>query len=126
MLKISICYIIMKLEVMRVDATITLGDLGLIIIAIALIILICYCIFLVKNLIPAAKTLNRILEDTARITGAAADGAEGAKKMIDDMSESVSVVSDALKGNEGFFRGLTSLFKAITSLIGLLNNKKID
>ncbi|MGI6733686.1 MAG: hypothetical protein ACOX4J_10050 [Anaerovoracaceae bacterium] len=108
------------------DATITLGDLGLIIIAIALIILICYCIFLVKNLIPAAKTLNRILEDTARITGAAADGAEGAKKMIDDMSESVSVVSDALKGNEGFFRGLTSLFKAITSLIGLLNNKKID
>ncbi len=108
------------------DATITLGDAGLIIIAIALIILICYCIFLVRNLIPAAKTLNRILEDTERITSAAADGVEDAQKVICHMNESVSVVSNALKGNEGFLQGLTSLFKAITSLVGLLNNKKID
>jgi uncharacterized protein YoxC len=113
-------------EVVRVDATITLGDLGLIVIAIALIVLICYCIFLVRNLIPAAKTLNRILEDTAKITGAAADSVEGAKEIIDNVGKSVSAVSGALKGKEGFIQGMASLVKAVTSLIGLLNDKKID
>lgn len=111
---------------MRVDATITLGDLGLIVIAIALIVLICYCIFLVRNLIPAAKTLNRILEDTAKITGTAADSVEGAKEIIDNVGKSVSAVSGALKGKEGFIQGMASLVKAVTSLIGLLNDKKID
>lgn len=108
------------------DATITLGDLGLIVIAIALIVLICYCIFLVRNLIPAAKTLNRILEDTAKITGTAADSVEGAKEIIDNVGKSVSAVSGALKGKDGFIQGMASLVKAVTSLIGLLNDKKID
>ncbi len=45
------------------NTTITLGDAGLIIIGIGLVILIFYCIQLVKNLIPAVKIVNRIMEE---------------------------------------------------------------
>ncbi len=102
------------------DAMITLGDAGLIAIAIALLILISYCISLVRNLIPGVKTLNRILEDTEKITQAAAEGTEEARKVIANVGQSVSVISGALKGKEGFLEGLTSLFKSLASLIGLL------
>ena len=51
---------------------------------------------------------------------------EGAKEIIDNVGKSVSAVSGALKGKEGFIQGMASLVKAVTSLIGLLNDKKID
>lgn len=105
------------------DSTITLGDAGLIIIGLSLIIFIFYCISLVKNLIPATKTLNRILEDTERITAAAANGVEEAQKAVSDVSQSVAAITSSIKGREGFFQGVLSLFHSLSTLIGFIYKK---
>jgi uncharacterized protein YoxC len=106
------------------NTMITLGDACLVIIAIALTVLIFYCISLVRNLVPAVKTLNRILEDTERITTTAADGVDEARKAVCSVGQSVSLISDSIKGKEGTLAGMTSLVKAISSLVGLLKHKK--
>lgn len=106
------------------NTAITIGDAGLMIIGIALVVFIIYCIILVRNLIPAIKTLNRVLEDAERITGAAANGVEEAQKTIVNVSQSVAALSDSLKNNGGFVQGITSLIKAATSFIGTFKNKK--
>ncbi|HZK01550.1 MAG TPA: hypothetical protein VFC96_01685, partial [Anaerovoracaceae bacterium] len=87
---------------------------------------IIYCIFLIKNLIPAAKTLNRVLNDAERITHAAADGVEEAQKTVINVSHTLSGLSDTLKGDGNMVQGLTSLIKAFTTFVGLFRNKKID
>lgn len=102
------------------NATITIGDAGLLLLGLALFVLLCYCISLVKNLIPVAKSMQRILEDTQVVSSAAADGAEQAKKIVSDVSASVSTVSDAIKGNQSGIQALTSFVNAITSLSNLL------
>lgn len=105
------------------NTTITLGDAGLIIIGIGLIILIFYCINLVRNLIPTIKILNKILEDTQEIVGVAAESVEEAHKILEDVTESVSTISSMMKGNQSVIQALTSLINALASLKGLLKRK---
>lgn len=106
------------------DTAITIGDAGLMIIGIALVVFIIYCILLVKNLIPAIKTLNRVLEDAERITGATVTSVEETQKTIANVSQSIAALADSLKNNGGFVQGVTSLIKAATSFIGTFKNKK--
>ncbi|MGI6731797.1 MAG: hypothetical protein ACOX5F_07905 [Anaerovoracaceae bacterium] len=105
------------------DITITLGDAILLLISLALLVLIIYCIILVKNLIPTIKNLARITEDTQRITGIAADSAQGAQKIVNDLSTSVSGVAEALKGNQNMIASLTNLVKALGSLKSFADKK---
>ena len=43
------------------DMTITLGDAGLILIGLAVLVLLVYSIVFVRNLIPVVKNMNKIL-----------------------------------------------------------------
>lgn len=106
------------------NTTITLGDAGLILIGLAVLILIIYCIAFVKNLIPAIKNMNKILEDTQVISGIAADNAKEVNKIIGDLSSSVGSISDIIKGNQSVVAALTSLVNAIGSLRNLLQKEK--
>jgi uncharacterized protein YoxC len=106
------------------NTTITLGDAGMILIGIGLIILIFYCINLVRNLIPVVKTMNKVLEDTDRIAAAAADGAEEAQRLMGDVKGSVSSFAQALKGNQSIIQAVTSLINSFTSLKNMLNSVK--
>lgn len=106
------------------DTTITLGDAGLILIGLAVLILLIYCIAFVKNLIPAVKNMNKILEDTQVITGIAADKSKEADKLISDLSSSIGSISDIIKGNQSVVAALTSLVNAIGSLKNLLQKKE--
>jgi len=106
------------------NATITLGDAGLILIGLAVLVLLIYCIAFVKNLIPAVKNMNKILEDTKVITGIAAENAKEVDKIIGDLSSSVSSISDIIKGNQSVVAALTSLVNAIGSLKNLLQMKE--
>lgn len=106
------------------NSTITLGDAGLILIGLAVLILIIYCIAFVKNLIPAIKNMNKILEDTQVISGIAADNAKEVDKIIGDLSSSVGSISDIIKGNQSVVAALTSLINAIGSLRNLLLKEK--
>ncbi len=104
--------------------TITLGDAGMILIGLGIIFLIYYCILFVKNLIPSAKSLARILQDIEVASGVAAEGAEEAKKVVSDISTSVGLVSDILKNNQSTISAVTNLTNALASLKNLLIKQK--
>jgi len=106
------------------NTTITLGEAGTILIGLALLVLLIYCIIFVKNLIPAVKNMNKILEDAQVISGIAADNAKDIDNIIDEMSSSVSSISDVIKGNQSVIAALTSLVNAIGSLKNLLQKAK--
>jgi uncharacterized protein YoxC len=106
------------------DTTITLGDAGLILIGLAVLTLLIYCIVFVKNLIPTVKNMNKILEDTQVITGIAAERSKDVDKIIGDVSISVGSISDIIKGNQSVVAALTSLVNAVGSLRNLLDRKE--
>lgn len=106
------------------DTTITLGDAGLILIGLAVLVLIIYCIVFVKNLIPAVKNMNKILENAQVISGIAAENAQEMNKIISDFSSSVGKISDIIKGNQSVVAALTSLVNAVGSLKNLLEKGK--
>lgn len=125
MLNISISWVIIYPRGdERMDTTITLGDAGLILIGLAVLVLLVYCIAFVRNLIPAVKNMNKILEDTQVITGIAAENAKEVDKIIGDLSSSVGSISDIIKGNQSVVAALTSLVNAIGSLKNLLQKKE--
>lgn len=106
------------------NTTITLGEAGLILIGLAVLVLLIYCISFVKNLIPAVKNMNRILEDAQVISGIAANNAKEVDKIIGDLSSSVGSISDIIKGNQSVVAALTSLVNAVGSLKNLLHKEK--
>lgn len=106
------------------NTTITLGDAGLILIGLAVLVLIIYCISFVKNLIPVIKNMNKILEDAQVISGIAADNAKEVNKIIGDLSSSIGSISDIIKGNQSVVAALTSLVNAVGSLRNLLQKEK--
>jgi uncharacterized protein YoxC len=105
------------------NTTITLGDAGLILIGLAVLVLLIYCISFVKNLIPVVKSMNKILEDAQVISGIAADNAKEVDKIIGDLSSSIGSISDIIKGNQSVVAALTSLVNAIGSLKNLLQKQ---
>ena len=106
------------------NTTISLGDAGLILIGLAVLVLLIYCLVFVKNLIPAVKNMSKILEDTQVISGIAANNAKEVDKIIVDLSSSVGSISDIIKGNQSVVAALTSLIDAIGSLKNLLHREK--
>lgn len=106
------------------DYALTLSDIGLIAIGLALLVLILYCIALVRNLIPAVKTLNSILEDVENISATAASGVTEAQKIVSDIGVSIAAVSGSLKGKDSALQNLTTLVKSVSSAIGLVRGKK--
>ena len=106
------------------DMTITLGDAGLILIGLAVLVLLVYSIVFVRNLIPVVKNMNKILEDAQVISGIAADNAKEVDRIIGDLSSSVGSISDIIKGNQSVVAALTSLINAIGSLRNLLQREK--
>lgn len=108
----------------EMNTTITLGDAGLILIGLAVLVLLLYCIVFVRNLIPVIKNVNKILEDSKVVSGIAADKAKEVDKVIDDLSSSVGSISNIIKGNQSVVAALTSLINAIGSLKNLLQKEK--
>ncbi|HVI41314.1 MAG TPA: hypothetical protein VM577_11700 [Anaerovoracaceae bacterium] len=106
------------------NTTITLGDAGLILIGLAVLVLLIYCIVFVKNLIPAIKNMTKVLEDAQVISGIAADNAKEVDKIIGDFSSSVGSISDIIKGNQSVVAAITSLINAIGSIKNLLQKNK--
>lgn len=125
MLNISISWVIIYARRdEEMNTTITLGDAGLILIGLAALVLLLYCIAFVRNLIPAIKNVNKILEDSKVISGIAADKAKEVDKIVDDLSSSIGSISNIIKGNQSVVAALTSLINAIGSLKNLFQKEK--
>ncbi len=102
------------------NATITLGEAGSILIGLALFVLIVYLILMVRNMIPALKSVSKILKDTEVISGVAADSTKEVEKIVVGLSSSVGSLSEVIKGNQSVVAALTSVINSLASLKNLL------
>ena len=105
------------------DVTIDIRTLFLIVIGIALLILIVYLIILTRKCIVTVDRTNSILEDAEAVTELAAKRSKDIDGIIDGISESVSTVSKAVKGEQNTFAAAASVIKAIASLKTLFSNE---
>ena len=104
------------------EMALSLKDMGLILIGIGLIVLIGYCILVLKNLVVTIKHTNQILADTEVISGIAADKAKEVDKIIGDVSESIGSVADIIKGNQNVVQALTAIVNSIASIKNLIKH----
>ncbi len=105
---------------MNTSIEITLGELGWFLIGIAVIIMIVYITILIKNLIPAVKKMNSVLEDIEIITNMASQSTKNVQIAINNLSESASILSDSVKNNQNVVIALATAINAVTSLKNIL------
>lgn len=106
---------------MNTVISITLADLGWLLIGTALFIMLIYIIILIRNFIPVAKKLDKILEDVEEITDIASQSTKNVQSALNNLTESAGILSDAIKNNQNIVTALTSLFNAITALKNIIH-----
>lgn len=94
------------------------------ILLIALIVLVIYLAVVVKNLIPAVKKTNKILDDASVVTGIVSEKAQESEQTVDDLLAGLKSFSNAIKGDESVIASLSSIAKAGASLASIF--KKND
>lgn len=95
------------------NVTIDLKNLALVIIAIALVVLIIYLIQVMRKLLVTLNQTNKILADVETISEIAANRSKDVDGIISNVSESVSSVSEAVKGNQNVFAAAAAIIKAV-------------
>lgn len=106
------------------EITLSLRDMGTLLIGIGAIVLIIYCIILVKNLINSVKLTNKILEDSQVITSIASERAKEVDSMIGDVSESVGSIAESIRGNQSTLKALSSIINSLGALKSLFDKEK--
>lgn len=106
------------------EITLSLKDLGLLLIGTGFIVLLVYCIILVKNLINSVKLTNKILEDSQVITSIAADKAKDVETIIGDVSQSVGSIAESIRGNQSTLKALSSIINSLGALKSLFSKEK--
>lgn len=102
------------------EITLTLKDLGLILIGTGIIVLLVYCIGFIRNLTITIKHTNKILEDTQVISAIAATRSQDIDQVVGQVTESVSNISEALKGNQSTVTALSSIVNSLVSLKNII------
>jgi len=106
------------------EITLSLKDMGMLLIGIGLIVLLMYFIVLVKNLINSVKLTNKILEDSKVITSIAADRAKEIDSIVGDVSVSVGSFAESIKGNQSALKALSIIVNTLGAIKSLLNKEK--
>ncbi|MDI9492032.1 MAG: hypothetical protein QM215_03790 [Bacillota bacterium] len=104
--------------------TVSLIDALLAILIVLAIILLYQLIVLIKNLIPSARSMAKIMDDTSHITDAAKTGTEEAHRLVNNLSGSLSDVIGTLHNNKSTVAAVTNLTNALTNLAKLAKSKK--
>lgn len=105
------------------EITLSLKDMGIILIGIGLIVLIVYGIILIKNLTVSVKLTNKILEDSQSISSIAAERTKEVNSIIGDLGISLGSVSQAIKGNQSTVKAVTSIVNSLGALKSLFGHK---
>src|SRR5665647_161765 len=95
--------------------TISLIEALLIILIIFAIVLLYQLIVFIRNLIPSAKSMTKIMDDASVITSAAKSGAEEAIGLVSDLTGSIGNVMGILHGNKSTLAAVTNLTNALTN-----------
>ncbi|MBR5229146.1 MAG: hypothetical protein IKV96_04855 [Firmicutes bacterium] len=103
------------------NTTITIGDALLLLIGICAVILLVYVIRVVRNCIPAVKSLTKILDDTQKVTGVVSEATTGMEEVVSTLSESTTDMADFIKNNQSTVKAVVSLVNAVVSIRKLLS-----
>lgn len=106
------------------DITLTLGELCTLIIAIALFILLLYCISLVRHLIPSIKSLAKVMQNLETITDSASNVSQNAEGVVNDVVDVTSSLVASVKGPTTFLGQASSVAGAIKALMELFSTDK--
>ena len=105
------------------DITLTLGETCMLLIAIALFILLLYCISLIRNLIPSVKSLSKVMKDVEVITECAAKSTQSAEAVVNDVMDITSTVVSTVKERTGLLGQISSIAMAVKAILTLLSEK---
>lgn len=103
------------------DITISLKDLGFIMIVTAAFILLIQLIILTKNLVKTAKHTNKILEDTEIITGIASDKAQEVDQIISSIGCTTEEITQMIEGNNSILKALATIINVLAAFKGLFD-----
>lgn len=102
------------------EVVLTLKDLGFILIVTCVVVLLIYCINLVRNLVTTIKYTNKILADTQVITDIAAERTKEVNESVGDLATAVGGIAEAIKGNQSIAAAFSNLVNSVTSLKNLI------
>lgn len=77
--------------------TISLFDALLAVLIVVAIVLLVQLIILVRNLMPTAKSLAKVMDDTSHITDTARVGITDAQRIVSDLSGSLGDVASTVR-----------------------------
>ena len=104
--------------------TITLKGALLTILALLVMVLLIYIIALVRKLIGTLKRVDEILGDTKTMTEVASERVQQVDGIVDGLEDTVTVMVDAVKGNQSIVEALTHIVDAASSFIGIIRGKR--
>ena len=90
----------------------------------AAVVLIVFLIIAVSHLITTLKKVNGILDDTSAVTTIVHEKADETKPLVDELSGAVMSFASAMKGNESSIASLSSISKALSSMVSVIKNSK--
>ena len=106
------------------NVTIDIKMLAIVVLVIALVVLIVYLIKALKKLIATLDHANTILEDVEVVAGIAAERSKDIDGIIDNVSTSVSDMSEAIKGKQNIVSATSSVVKAIAAVKNAWDKKE--
>ena len=108
------------------DITLTLGETCMLLIAIALFILLLYCISLIRNLIPSVKSLSKVMKDVQTITECASKSTQSAEAVVSDVMDITSSLVSSVKERTGLLGQISSIAMAVKAILSLLSDRNPD
>lgn len=93
--------------------TVDVKELLIYLILIAAVVLLVYLIVLIKNLVSTVKETNKVLEDTAVVSGIVAEKAKAADGLADDVISALQSFTKAVKGEENVIAALSNIAKTL-------------
>ena len=90
----------------------------------AAVVLVIFLIVMVANLTKTLKKVNGILDDASSVTTIVHEKAEEVKPMVDELSGAVLSFASAMKGNESSIASISSISKALSSMVSVIKNSK--
>ena len=106
------------------NVTIDIKVLAVIVIAVAVVVLIAYIIQALKKLMVTLDHTNKILEDVEVVSDIAANRSKDIDGIIENVSESVSDLSDSIKGKQNIISAVTSVVKAVAAVKNTIDKKE--
>ena len=103
--------------------TIDIKTMLIYLVLIAVAVLVIYLIVLVKNLVTTVKNTNKVLEDTAVVSGILAEKAKAADGLADDVIEALGSFTKAVKGEENLIAALSNIAKTIGMAVSFVRKK---